>query len=290
MKLSESLKEDLRKLLLGVHKRLCPEVLVLGDSHATIFGHKILRLHLRRYYLNVSSVPGATASGLENPESVTQAAQKFDLALSSTRAQKVIVMLGENDTGFIIWYRADKYKIPVREAFQKTVATYGHFIRDVRARGFSPICVSTPLPTIQDGADWGEVANLRKGITATQRQRTELTLAFNREMERLCRAEGIPYLNLDRVSVGEDGLVKPELLNSDPADHHYGKRAFARLLAEHIDRVLEDADPVPSGSGRRAGRARGQVSTTLRRAENHRNSPLSPPGSKLPVQRSDGPR
>lgn len=259
-RLKNKLKEVALNFFLKVQKPFLEEVLVLGDSHVRVFSSLRLRAKLWRYHLNIVSVSGATASGLENPNSKTQAYQKFDQALTATRAKKVVVMLGEVDTGFVIWYRAYKYDAPVSEIFTKTLLTYGQFLKLVKARGLSPICVSAPLPTIQDGTAWGEVANQRKSVSATQRQRTELTLAFNEEMERLCRAEGIPYLGLDACSLGEDGLVKTELMNRNPFDHHYDKRVFARVLSGRVGSVFERTARTPHRLGQpshaREGRSR----------------------------------
>jgi hypothetical protein len=249
MALPARLKHSVRDALLGVQRRVCKEVLVVGDSHAAIFGHKLIRLRLWRYHFNVVSVGGATASGLENPNSKTQAFQKFDRALATTRAEKVIVMLGEVDTGFVIWYRADKYDISVQDAFEKTLRTYQQFLGDIKARGLSPICVSTPLPTIQDDNDWGEIANERKAVSTSQRERTELTLAFNREMEAFCRTENIAYINLDGSSLGADGLVKEKLLNRNPSDHHYEKRVFATMLSKPVSRTVKSKPRAGSAPG-----------------------------------------
>lgn len=246
MKLQKKVRGSLRYFFCGVQRILFEEVLVLGDSHAAVFGHPLLRRKLWRNYLNVVSVGAATASGLENPNSKTQAFQKFDRALETTRAEKVVVMLGEVDTGFVIWYRAAKYGVPVGDALAKTLATYQQFLQQIKARGLLPICVSTPLPTIQDGNDWGEIANQRKSVSATQRERTELTLRFNREMEQFCVAEGITYLNLDNTSLGADGLVKAGLLNKNALDHHYDRHVFAELLSKPMSRTVRG----PSRSGR----------------------------------------
>ncbi len=243
MKLKNKVRGGLRHFFCGVQRIFFEEVLVLGDSHAAVFGHPLLRRNLWQSYLNVVSVGAATASGLENPNSKTQAFQKFDRALETTRAKKVIVMLGEVDTGFVIWYRAAKYGVPVGDALAKTLTTYKQFLQKIKARGLLPICVSTPLPTIQDGNDWGEIANQRRSVTATQQERTELTLKFNREMERFCSAEDVAYLNLDDASLGDDGLVKAGLLNKNALDHHYDRRVFAELLSKPVGYAVRNLAP-----------------------------------------------
>lgn len=251
MKLTTSVKKALLKTWLAVQKPFCEEVLVIGDSHAAVFGHPHMRLKLGRYYLNVVSVGGATASGLENPNSKTQTFQKFNQALATTRAKKVVVMLGEVDTGFVIWYRAAKSGVPVQEAFERALLNYQRLLNEVKTRGLSPLCVSTPLPTIRDGSDKGEIANARKSVLASQRERTELTLRFNREMESFCRAEGIAHINLDTLSLGTDGFVKTELLNHDPLNHHYEKRVFAQMLSGRVGHVVRT-----SGAGKGIGPTR----------------------------------
>src|SRR3990172_4349039 len=98
------------------------------------------------------------------------------------------------------------------------------------------IVVSAPLPTIPDEEQCGQVANLRKEINVSQRQRTELTLKFNARVEQVCAAEDAVFIGLDSESLGQDGLVKKELLNRDPCDHHYRAAAYARMLVEKLQR------------------------------------------------------
>ena len=61
------------------------------------------------------------------------------------------------------------------------------------------IAVSAPLPTIDDGQDWGEVANLCKGVTATKQMRTDLTMCFNRAVAEICDRLGAEMVWLDSL-------------------------------------------------------------------------------------------
>jgi len=213
------------------------EILVLGDSHTPIFNHPAFRQGFPEIAFNVVTVIGATASGLENPNTKTQAYPLFKQALQDSRAGKVIVMLGEVDTGFVIWYRAKKYRASVPAMMRKAISSYSAFLREV-SENRTVICISTPLPTIRDGNDWGEVANARKEVTATLRQRTALTLQFNQDMRAFCTRSGICHVMLDDACLGEDGLVKDTLLNRNPSDHHYEPDTYARLLVERLTGVL----------------------------------------------------
>jgi hypothetical protein len=206
------------------------DVLVLGDSHALVFHSEYMVAFFPDYHFDVVEVPGATVSGLPNPNAVTQTKQKFDEATSSTRARKVIVMIGEVDTGFVIWYRAQKHGASVDDMTRLALTNYQQLLLELRER-FEVACISTPLPTIRDGADWGEVANLRKEITATQQERTTLTLSFNNAMQEFCADNGITYLMLDKDSLGDNGVVRNSLLNADPRNHHYDATEHARMIA-----------------------------------------------------------
>jgi hypothetical protein len=213
------------------------EILVLGDSHTPIFNHPSFKAHFPEFCFNVVTVIGATASGLENPNTKTQAYPIFKEALEQSSAEKVIVMLGEVDTGFVIWYRANKYQESVSAMADRAIASYSRFLLEVAVR-YEVVCISTPLPTIQDGNDWGEVANARREVTATQAERTALTLEFNRQMQIFCEQQNIRYIMLDDASLGEDGVVRRELLNRDPNDHHYNPDTYSRMLIGRLTGVI----------------------------------------------------
>lgn len=230
-----------RHALLNTEQKLdeakMQEILILGDSHSPIFNHPLFKEKFPNLAFNILTVIGATASGLENPNTTTQAYPVFREAVRQSAAKQVIVMLGEVDTGFVIWYRAQKYQESVATMMDKAIASYSRFLSELN-RNFEVVCISTPLPTIQDGNDWGEIANARREVTASQVERTALTLEFNRIMQTYCTQNGISYIMLDDLSLGDGGIVKAELLNSDSNDHHYDPEQYSRLLVEGLTGVI----------------------------------------------------
>ncbi|WP_426234026.1 SGNH/GDSL hydrolase family protein [Pseudomonas sp. TWP3-2] len=213
-------------------------VVVLGDSHASVFNSEKMRELFPKYSFEVTSVGGATVSGLKNPNAATQAMPQFTSALEATTATRVIVMLGEVDTGFVIWYRAQKHGSSIYQMLQMAVDNYQKLLRDIN-RTHHVICVSTPLPTIRDGMDWGEVANLRKEVKASLAERTRLTLEFNNLMGKFCASEGISYLDMDSLSMDASGNLKESLRNPDPSDHHYDPSAHASMIAPLLAPILD---------------------------------------------------
>ncbi len=205
------------------------EILVLGDSHARIFRRKELTSKFPKLYFDVLSVGGATISGINNPNSKTQALPRFRKKISKSGAEKVILILGEVDVGFVIWLKRGG----VEKSYRDALRNYYSFVGSLSDK-FSVICISVPLPTIKDEARFGEVANARKEVTASQMDRTRLTVMFNNEIEEFCVKNGHIFINLDPLSSGEDGLVDRRLLNVDETDHHYNDVEYARLLVDNL--------------------------------------------------------
>ena len=84
---------------------------VFGDSHTEVFQHIHSNSLIPYCTFKVIMVGGATAQGMRNPNSKTNALNVFRQELNSVHPKsKLIFLLGEVDTGFVIWYRAKKYK------------------------------------------------------------------------------------------------------------------------------------------------------------------------------------
>lgn len=210
------------------------KVTIIGDSHARIFFHDLFRIYFPLTSFDVCWVAGATVSGLDNPNSKTQAYSVFkEKVLSLKKDSLVILMLGEVDTGFVIWYRCQLHGGTADEMLGKAILNYRELISLVNSNCRTMV-ISTPLPTISDDNDWGDVADQRKTITASQFQRTELTLKFNQLIEEYCVSNDITFVNLDADSLGENGLVAGHLVNDDPNDHHYKSGEHARLIIRNL--------------------------------------------------------
>lgn len=208
-------------------------VLVLGDSHVNIFKRAEWLNTAPRLKWEVVSVEGATLSGLENPNSKTQAGSQFKEALSDHKADIIVLCLGEVDAGFVIWFRAEKNGIQVQEAAQRAVDNYCKLIESARLKA-EVVVLSAPLPTLQDGSTEGAIAKARAAVKATQQQRTDLTGWFNTQVEQWCKSKNIPYVNLDSLSKGADGLVNAALRHPNPRNHHYNPKQYRKLLMENL--------------------------------------------------------
>lgn len=220
------------------------KVLVIGDSHAAIFKIKLFNL-FRKFLLpnitfEVFSVLGATISGIENPNSKTKAGEIFNNAIINNKHVKYcILQMGEVDTGFVLWYKHENEGISIDALMVKSVNRYKQLIDKVLVAGYTPIIISTPLPTIKDNCVWGEVSNLRKTIKANQIERTQLTIKFNTSIREYCNGRGIHNLNLDNISKGSKGVVKTFLRHYNKKDHHYNPITYSILLILKLRKIIK---------------------------------------------------
>lgn len=213
-----------------------------GDSHLRPIRHAAHTGMLDPLTCIFTEVGGATAVGLRHPTSKTNALQTYRDALR-TRVEGVIPVfqLGEVDCGFVIWYRAKKYKEPVHFQLAHSIHAYTDFLMRVRDDMQYPhlLVSSATLPTIKDGQLDGEVAHLRSEVRATLKERTALTQEYNAELKALCLKEELSFVDVAASLLDEQtGVIQDRFRHPDPADHHLhpeqGARVWASLLIEAI--------------------------------------------------------
>jgi hypothetical protein len=207
-----------------------------GDSHATIFLTIARSRLLRHTWIDVVPVSGATALGMVNPRSRTAALPTFSKVIARLPAHRpLLFLMGEVDCGFLIWLRAERLGLSVQEQLEESVANYTSFLGDLVGGGRRVVVASVPLPTIRDSEVMGEVAEARQAVTATLEERTALTLKYDAALREWAAANGCSFLDygaacLDPVT----GVVREELRNPDPTDHHLAPRPFAAIVVEHL--------------------------------------------------------
>jgi len=215
-------------------------VYYLGDSHVRYFKRAAKLGLLAPHELSGVEVGGATAVGMRNPNAKTNALGRFrDWIRDKPRTATVVFHLGEVDCGYVIWYRADKHHEPVELQMKNSVDAYFEFIDELRDLGFRRIIITgATLPTITDRDQVGEVVVKRSSITATQKERTELTLRYNDSLRRGAAARHLPYVDIDQdVLDPATGVVDERMRNPNPEDHHMNGPVAAVLWA----RVLRTA-------------------------------------------------
>ncbi|WP_147272447.1 hypothetical protein [Brachybacterium alimentarium] len=226
-------------------------VFYLGDSHVRYFKKAAKHGLLSPHELTGVEVGGATAVGMRNPNSKTNAIGRYRKWIGDkTRESIVILHLGEVDCGFVIWYRADKYGESIDSQMRLSIDAYFEFVDELIDLGFINIIVTgATLPTITDDDQMGEVVIKRSQISATQMERTELTLEYNRALRHGATQRGLPYIDVTPdVLDPETGVVDEIMRHPNPENHHMNgnfasaywaprlRTAISRYQAPAIDR------------------------------------------------------
>lgn len=212
-------------------------VYCFGDSHTRVFKYIQTRRMLKQTTLHVTEVMGATCLGMANLNSKTDALRIFQSSISTIpKTEYLLFMLGEVDCGFVIWYRAEKYGMSVDEQLIKSLTHYTEFLKGLQKNGYNQIIVCTPHPpTIKDGLDWGKVAHMRRSVTATQRERTDLTFRFNFALRKFCSETGMYLLDTENDFINPlTQLVNDKYKNRNIRDHHLEGSSIAPIYIQKL--------------------------------------------------------
>ena len=216
------------------------KILCCGDSHTDVFNYCNSRQN--RFVFDVCIVGGATAIGAVNPNSKTDALNIYEKKINSTRSDKILIMLGEVDCGFVIWVRCKRYNISIDDQINVSVNNLFTFVDNIIATKYYTnkdiiICGSI-LPTIKDNTDKKNLGGARSGVDVSQLERTKKTIEYNNLLKINCHKYGYNYIEIVDDILGKDGIVKDEFLNSNPNDHHLDNEKTYKLWLCKLKNVL----------------------------------------------------
>lgn len=216
-------------------------LLCVGDSHLYAVKQAAEIGLIKADECRFSIVPGATAVGLRNPNSITDAMSIFNEDIYKRPTDTyLLIQIGEVDCGFVIWYRSTKYGESVERQMYESLKAYQDFIMNLMRRGYKHICITGAiLPTIRDDVDFGTVANARSEIRVPLLERTRLTLEYNVGLKKLSEELNINYLELtQKILSKESFVVDDNFRNPDPRDHHLDPLKMAPLWASLCNQFL----------------------------------------------------
>lgn len=219
-------------------------LLAVGDSHLEALKFAAGLGLLNAAAVDFCIVPGATAVGLRNPNSNTQALSLFrEFVALKARSSHVLVHLGEVDCGYLFWWRQQKYGEPVEKQMRESLSAYRGFMEELRAAGFRQLCIAgASLPTIRNGTDYGAVANMRSEVTADLGERTALTLRYNAELAAMAADMAIFYFDItEGVLNRAEGVVAAHFRNPNPLNHHLDQEKVAGMWALACNNFLTGA-------------------------------------------------
>jgi hypothetical protein len=216
------------------------KILCCGDSHAKVF--KFCNEKQYDIIFDVCIVSGATAQGAVNPNSKTDALNLFEKKIKTTSAEKILIMLGEVDCGFVIWVRSKRYNISVDDQINISVNNLFTLIDNIIATKIYTnkdiiICGSI-LPTIKDSTDKRFLAGARSEVDVSQLERTKKTIEYNNLLKQKCHIYGCNYIDITNFIIGENGIVNDEFLSSNSKDHHLDDEKTYKLWVSKLKNIL----------------------------------------------------
>jgi len=233
MKMLSTLFSKIKKI------RTKPKMFVFGDSHARVFNY-INSNYERDFNFNVTAIGGATAQGLANPRSKTDALKIFNekIDLYCKKSDFLFFFLGEVDCGFVIWYRSQKYNESIGIQFERSLKNYEQFLNAIKMKGYRNIfIIETILPTIFDGFE-GQIAHERSEVKVSLKKRTELTIKYNERLKEIAAINNFGFVKITKDILDRStGLIKISLLNKDKTNHHLEESKFASILVKKFKSI-----------------------------------------------------
>ena len=220
------------------------KICVLGDSHSKVF--TFCNMNKLKIKFDVKAVGGATAQGCVNPNSKSNALEIYKKHIMQhikkpNKYDKIMIMLGEIDCGYLVWVRSKKYNISVESQINLCIKNIKTFIYNILLKnGYTPkqiILCGAHLPTIKDNTDPIYLKGERKEVDVSQNERTLKTLEYNKRLKYISRINGFKYIDITKYIIGEDGLIKDYYLNSNPGDHHLENSKIVNFWKKEIKTI-----------------------------------------------------
>jgi hypothetical protein len=240
-------------------------IIVCGDSHSNVFNYSNEFQDI--YNFKNVQVRGATAFGIINPHSSTDALKIFSDEIHDNykNSDKLMIMLGEVDCGFLIWIRSSKHDMTIEYQLERCIENLFIFAKN-QAKYFENkdiIIVGAILPTIKNNNSLNcsqEEINeyndkqsdltlknnsspkflngLREKVTASQIERTELTLNYNKRLKEICEIEGYQYVDITKHIINENNIVCDDYLRENIYDHHLCDEKTYEFWIEELNNIL----------------------------------------------------
>lgn len=194
-------------------------IYLLGDSHVNMLDSEKAGHFDGDFFFKFVMGASFTAYSLgTHEEEILAALSKVD------NSNWIIMIYGEIDCRYRIFYHHEVDGIPIDETVENTVCNYFKFIQCLQSLGYK-ICVSSIMPTMRVGCPWAgdPLQTLEHGHGGPDEDRRYITEIFNAKLKHSCWELEIPYLNLYPHLVDPiDGLTRLDMAYSERDPMHYG--------------------------------------------------------------------
>jgi hypothetical protein len=117
---------------------------------------------------------------------------------------------------------------------------YFSLVDKLLAAGYPTVIITAAsVPTIRDGQNWGAIANLRREISVSIRDRTALTLRYNSLLSAEATKRGLPFVDPSATFVDPaTGVIRDVFRHSDPLNHHLAPETAGPVWAEALNKAI----------------------------------------------------
>lgn len=221
------------------------DILVFGDSHTEIFEYCNTKQSF--YNFNVCKVVGASAQGVLKGHSKTNAYNIYMKKIQNTTKNydKILIMLGEVDCGFVVYLRSKKYNISIQEQIDNCIHNLFGMIKQILNKypyytNKDIIVCGVIIPTISDNADKKFMNLGRRQITESQFERTKLTIEYNNKLKNICQKNNYHYIEITPVIIDhENKILNKYFLRSNTSDHHLDNEKTYKLWINQLNNLFK---------------------------------------------------
>lgn len=173
----------------------------VGDSHLDNFTF---------FCAATCRIPGATAYGLANPESETNARKAFINFIESFPSYIPLLCVGEVDCNSLPWL-SNTYKQP-ELSIMSSIQSLFQFTDEFNKKFILPSVILPPVESFQE-------LTIRKHVSANKIERTELVKFYNLLLKEGCDRYGHCYLDITTPTTNIDGFVNETFIRSSTDVH-----------------------------------------------------------------------
>lgn len=206
-----------------------------GDSHIRTF---FVDMWGGNYSVNWFS--GATAQGLSNVNSSTNAGNIIAKSIIAIKPNKLYVMFGSVDLDFVLFKKiVDDAGLNIKDYIDYVVDRYVDFLVRLTT---PPVVLGIHLPVTAGDFAYSNIANSTGVDVALIKEsmlkmeindamRASYAIAFNDILGARLQQLEIPFFRIDQLMINSSGLVDSIYVNK-PWDHHANKYQVLNLWAE----------------------------------------------------------
>jgi hypothetical protein len=239
MKIIKSIKKRYRDII--NYFRNGKKILVLSDSHGEVFEYINDNNLLLPHLINVKMVGGATAYGLNNNKSKTNALKRYIDEVEKFNCYNIIlIQLGEIDCSFLLWKKLETSSLSMEELLDKSINGYRRLILKLKEMDKNIIITGAVLPTIKDNQKNPDNISIRNSINTTQLERTILTYEFNNRLKQLAFKNNIKYIDISNDCINETTKVIDDKYIRKQIDNHHSIENTSFLWVKKLYKILEE--------------------------------------------------